>query len=89
MSSSLLPDLGSSQYMPTLIRTLLEHPALEEWQFDPTLFSLLLLGLIVKKGGVVVNVPGKRRRKEHVDATASSVIAVSRPMPHHAHVLLN
>lgn len=43
--------------MPTLIRTLLDNPALEEWQFDPNTFSLLLLSLIVKKGGVILDVP--------------------------------
>ena len=51
--------------MPTLIRTLLDNPALEEWQFDPNTFSLLLLSLIVKKGGVVLDVPSSSSSSSH------------------------
>jgi hypothetical protein len=47
--------------MPTLIRTLLENPALEEWQFDPNVFSLLFLSLIVRRGGVILDVPTSSR----------------------------
>jgi hypothetical protein len=57
VSEMSLPRPGSEQYMPTLIRTLLDNPALEEWQFDPNIFSLLLISLIVKKGGVILDVP--------------------------------
>jgi len=47
--------------MPTLIRTLLENPALEEWQFDPNVFSLVLLSHIVRRGGVILDVPTSSR----------------------------
>ena len=60
-----LPRPGSEQYMPTLIRTLLDNPALEEWQFDPNTFSLLLLSLIVKKGGVILDVPSSSSSSSH------------------------
>ena len=56
-----LPTPGSGDYMPTLIRVLLENPALEEWQFDPNLFSLVFLSLIVRKGGVILDVPTSSR----------------------------
>jgi len=65
-----LPIQGSGQYMPTLIRTLLENPALEEWQFDPNVFSLLLLSFMTKKGGVIFDVPkesGSQSMLEVVD----------------------
>jgi hypothetical protein len=55
-----LPIPGSGEYMPTLIRTLLENPALEEWQFDPNVFSLVFLSLIVRRGGVILDVPTSR-----------------------------
>ena len=47
--------------MPTLIRVLLENPSLEEWQFDPNLFSLVFLSLVVRKGGVILDVPTSSR----------------------------
>lgn len=47
--------------MPTLIRVLLEKPSLEEWQFDPNLFSLVFLSLIVRKGGVILDLPTSSR----------------------------
>jgi hypothetical protein len=63
--------------MPTLIRTLLDNPALEEWQFDPNVFSLLLLSLIVKKGGIILDVPRMSRSQEILDVV-DGVQGVSR-----------
>jgi hypothetical protein len=56
-----LPIPGSGDYMPTLIRTLLDNPALEEWQFDPNAFSLVFLSLIVRRGGVILDIPTSSR----------------------------
>jgi hypothetical protein len=72
----ILPNPGSSQYMPTLMRTLLENPALEEWQFDPNVFSLLLLSLIVKRGGIILDLPSGSSGGDGQDRAVRCVVAV-------------
>lgn len=51
-----LPPPGSAAYTPKLIRYLLHEPALQNWEFDTSLFTTILLALIVDKGGVIVDV---------------------------------
>ncbi|WWC64391.1 uncharacterized protein I303_107001 [Kwoniella dejecticola CBS 10117] len=51
-----LPRVGSPSFTPLLIRYLLSHPALHGWSINPSLFSILLLALITRKGGVVIDV---------------------------------
>ncbi|WVW85956.1 hypothetical protein I302_107994 [Kwoniella bestiolae CBS 10118] len=50
-----LPPLGSPSFTPLLLRHVLSHPALAGWSINPSLFSVLLLAMIVRKGGVVVD----------------------------------
>lgn len=73
-----LPTPGSAQYMLTLLRTLLENPAMEGWQFDQTLFSLLFLALIVRRGGVCINVgePSSSKQGAETERVVQGVRAV-------------
>ncbi|WWC91529.1 uncharacterized protein L201_006475 [Kwoniella dendrophila CBS 6074] len=54
-----IPKLGSPSFTPLLLRYILTHPALKGWSINPSLFSILLLAFIVRKGGIVIDVPKK------------------------------
>jgi hypothetical protein len=62
--------------MTILFRTLLANPALEEWQLDPSIFTLIFLSLIVKKGGVIFDIPNCHKRPDGIFKTVDSVLAV-------------
>jgi hypothetical protein len=71
-----LPQPGSPDYVPSLIRHLGEEPSLAGWQPDPGLFAALLLTLIVNKGGMVVDVPSSEGK---ISRVVEHVCAVSPP----------
>lgn len=73
-----LPCPGVPSYTPQLIRTLLTNPALEGWNFDPTLFTVILLALIVNQGGVIVDVLDGTDRSEAIYKARSAVNTVCR-----------
>ncbi|WWD03441.1 hypothetical protein V865_001493 [Kwoniella europaea PYCC6329] len=50
-----LPQIGSPSFTPLLLRYVLAHPSLDGWPINPSLFSVLLLAMIVRQGGVVVD----------------------------------
>ncbi|KAK6909618.1 hypothetical protein L486_00734 [Kwoniella mangroviensis CBS 10435] len=54
-----LPQIGSPSFTPLLLRYVLAHPSLGGWPINPSLFSVLLLAMIVRKGGAVIDT-GKR-----------------------------
>ncbi|WWC94669.1 hypothetical protein V866_001517 [Kwoniella sp. B9012] len=54
-----LPQKGSPSFTALLLRYVLAHPSLDGWPINPSLFSVLLLAMIVRKGGVVIDT-GKR-----------------------------
>jgi hypothetical protein len=55
-----LPSPGSHAFTPQLIRSVLADPSLKGWDFDSSLFTTILLALIVGKGGVIVDVSSDR-----------------------------
>lgn len=71
-----LPQPGSLDYVPSLIRHLHDEPTLAGWQPDPGLFAALLLTLIVNKGGMVVEVPSSAGK---ISKVVEHVCAVSSP----------
>ena len=74
-----LPQPGTPSFTPLLLRTLLSAPSLHGWTFDPNLFSVLLLALIVKKGGVIVDVldePTSSSRGAEREAGREKVVRV-------------
>ncbi|WVR07841.1 hypothetical protein IAU60_004884 [Kwoniella sp. DSM 27419] len=50
-----LPSIGSRGFTARLLAHASSHPALAGWQIDPSLFSVLLLALVVRRGGLVVD----------------------------------
>ncbi|KAL7418266.1 hypothetical protein Q5752_006722 [Cryptotrichosporon argae] len=57
-----LPQPGAPSFTRQLYATLARAPSLNGWIPDPSLFSTLLLALIVKQGGVLVDAPKKSAR---------------------------
>ena len=51
------PEPGSGSYFPNLLAYIDKSPGLNGWKLDPSLFSALLLCLVVKRGGLIVDVP--------------------------------
>ncbi|WWD19466.1 hypothetical protein CI109_103926 [Kwoniella shandongensis] len=65
-----LPPPGAVNFTPLLLDHLESHPQLHGWSLDPSLFSVLLLTLIVKRGGLVVDVEQEGVEKVVKVATA-------------------
>ena len=78
-----LPTAGSPSFLPSLIAHLGDSRQLHGWTFDPTLLSVLLLALIVKRGGVILDVLREPHAPKSRDAVHSVVNVVSavRPPP--------
>lgn len=51
-----LPAPGSPSFSFLLLQHVLSHPALKGWVVNPPLFSTILLILIVKNGGLIIDV---------------------------------
>ncbi|WRT70408.1 uncharacterized protein IL334_007406 [Kwoniella shivajii] len=51
-----LPNLGSPSFTPLLLRYVSSHLGSRGWSINPSLFSILLLALIVRRGGIVIDV---------------------------------
>ncbi|OWZ80181.1 hypothetical protein C365_01132 [Cryptococcus neoformans Bt85] len=51
-----LPAPGSPGFSALLFRHVLDHPALKDWAVNPSLFSTILLTLIAKNGGLVIDI---------------------------------
>ncbi|WVF73128.1 hypothetical protein IAT40_007947 [Kwoniella sp. CBS 6097] len=66
-----LPEIGSSSFTPRLLSYVLSHPSSNGWQISPSLFSALLLALVVKRGGVVIDV--EQRGVERTSRVASEM----------------
>lgn len=58
-----LPKPGIHSYIPNLIASITTQDALQDWQPDPTLFSVILLWLVVKRGGLILDVPANGSAK--------------------------
>jgi len=74
-----LPTPGTPSFLPLLIDHLLTSPQLRGWNFDPTLLSALLIALIVRRGGVIVDVLRDDKRastREGVERVVSVISAV-------------
>lgn len=78
----MLSELGCEAFVPELINYIQDELDInQEWEFDPSIFSSLLLSSIVGRGygGVIVDVlpneneDGVRRTSEHVQAVRSSL----------------
>ncbi|ORX40769.1 hypothetical protein BD324DRAFT_612059 [Kockovaella imperatae] len=89
-----LPPLGSSSFVPLLLAGIADQPSLQGWKPDPTLFSTILISLIVNRGALIVDVDtneddslSKRKQIAHV---ASHVAAITNGIfgrsTHHAHL---
>ncbi|WVQ67195.1 uncharacterized protein L199_005390 [Kwoniella botswanensis] len=63
-----LPQIGSPSFTPLLLRYVLAHPSLDGWPINPSLFSVIILAMIVRKGGVVVDT-----NKRDVDVLVNAV----------------
>ena len=73
------PEPGAASFLPTLIAHLHDQPFLNTWNFDSTLFSVILIALIVRRGGLIVDVvreDGKTRSRQRVDRVIKVVSAV-------------
>lgn len=73
----LLPAPGSPDFTRVLLDALQAHPSLYSWDFDGTLVAVFLLARIVRRGGVIVDVPGGRRHS--VIARAARTVTAVRP----------
>lgn len=51
-----LPAPGSPGFSALLFRHVLDHPALKDWAVNPSLFSTILLTLIAKNGGLIIDI---------------------------------
>ncbi|ODO03441.1 hypothetical protein L198_02288 [Cryptococcus wingfieldii CBS 7118] len=58
-----LPVPGEQQFPRRLLHYIAAHPALRSWALSPPLLSILLLVLIVRQGGLVVDVEDDGRDK--------------------------
>ncbi|WWC71831.1 uncharacterized protein I206_105790 [Kwoniella pini CBS 10737] len=58
-TSYYLPELGSPSFTPLLLRYVLSHPSLKGWSINPSLLSVLLLALIVRKGGILIDIASR------------------------------
>ncbi len=74
----MLPTPGTPSFLPLLIAHLHDPPSLAGWNFDPTLLSVLLIALIVRRGGVIIDVErdGSSGSKEGVKKVVKVVQAV-------------
>ncbi|WVR00305.1 hypothetical protein IAU59_007448 [Kwoniella sp. CBS 9459] len=76
---SALPEIGSPSFTPRLLSYVLAHPSLNEWEISPSLFSAILLALVVKKGGIVldVNDTGVERTSRVVSEMSKIIFGLS------------
>lgn len=72
-----LPEPGIDDYLPILIDCITEHPALSKWQFDASIFWLVLLALIARRGGVIIDLAESHTRRKLLPGVVSSARAVS------------
>lgn len=72
-----LPEPGADDFLLVLIDTLSEHPALEDWQFDDTTLWLIVLALLIRKGGVIIDLAETTGRKALFSNVVESTRAVS------------
>ncbi|WVN85242.1 uncharacterized protein L203_100387 [Cryptococcus depauperatus CBS 7841] len=74
-----LPDPGAAGFTPLLLKHVQQHPNLKGWSVNPSLFSILLLVLIVNKGGLIVDVEeyGRNEILQVVQAMVQSIFGLS------------
>ncbi|OCF32155.1 hypothetical protein I316_06069 [Kwoniella heveanensis BCC8398] len=54
-----LPEIGSPLFTPRLLSYILSDPSLVGWEISSSIFSVLLLALVVRRGGIVFDVEGR------------------------------
>ena len=84
----MLPEPGSPSFIKNLLQHIVSSAPLDNWTPDPTLFSALLLSLIVNQGGLIVNTPDNAPSLRHA---VHAVIHLSRAVfgRHTHHLSLN
>lgn len=73
----MLPTPGSPDFTPALIEALEDEPSLYGWELDGTLVAVILLALVVRRGGVIIDVPSGRRANAGIVRAARTASAVS------------
>ena len=78
MTTHTLPVPGSTSFVPNIFRYLAAQESLAGWTEDPTIFSTLLLTMVVNRGGLIVTVGEEDGSSLHdVHVTIQHVTAVS------------
>jgi hypothetical protein len=73
----MLPTPGSPDFTPALIEAIESEPSLLGWEVDGTLVAVILVALVVGRGGVIIDVPSGRKMMSAIRRATRTAIGVS------------